>query len=253
MFRRRGLGGFFVAALFLLLPPTVTQADMDEGCLLSPDPGPCKALFWRYYFDRDKGRCERFIWGGCGGVVPFESLEDCQKACESPSQSGGPSADAITGIRPSGVAEEKNDPDRVLKKAYMKATISAIEMEIGRFGQKLKAAKEGPGDPGNVPELERRIGEFRAELGKYERMTPAEYVVPESRTVEVRPTHAYRQGSLLELTDMTRSGPFYHMAGIRGDDYGSLKPNKAYRMTIYLVYPRDYFFSNHYVYIDGMK
>ena len=27
--------------------------------------------------------CEETFWGGCGGVVPFWSLEDCQNSCES--------------------------------------------------------------------------------------------------------------------------------------------------------------------------
>jgi len=29
-----------------------------------------------------EGKCVSFIYGGCEGVVPFETLEDCQAACQ---------------------------------------------------------------------------------------------------------------------------------------------------------------------------
>ena len=47
-------------------------------CLLSPDPGRCRAAFTRYYYSPKTKKCESFIWGGCDGVVPFETLEDCK-------------------------------------------------------------------------------------------------------------------------------------------------------------------------------
>ncbi len=48
---------------------------------LEPDPGNCKASFPRYYYDRVDKMCKEFIWGGCGGTVPFDSMKEC-KACE---------------------------------------------------------------------------------------------------------------------------------------------------------------------------
>jgi Kunitz/Bovine pancreatic trypsin inhibitor domain len=51
-------------------------------CSLEPDSGPCFASIRRYYYDRQDKQCKEFIWGGCGGVVPFETLEEC-KACEA--------------------------------------------------------------------------------------------------------------------------------------------------------------------------
>ena len=50
-------------------------------CELLPDSGPCFAAFRRYYYNQDTKECEEFIWGGCNGVVPFDTLEEC-KACE---------------------------------------------------------------------------------------------------------------------------------------------------------------------------
>jgi Kunitz/Bovine pancreatic trypsin inhibitor domain len=51
------------------------------ACLLKPDAGICLAAFQRFYYDPVEKRCKAFNWGGCGGVVPFETLEAC-KACE---------------------------------------------------------------------------------------------------------------------------------------------------------------------------
>lgn len=52
-----------------------------QECTLLPEVGPCNAAFPRYYFDQDSLVCKEFVWGGCSGVVPFETLEACI-ACE---------------------------------------------------------------------------------------------------------------------------------------------------------------------------
>lgn len=52
-----------------------------ERCVMKPRGGPCKALFHKYYFDEKSGQCRSFVWGGCQGVVPFETLEECRKTC----------------------------------------------------------------------------------------------------------------------------------------------------------------------------
>lgn len=49
------------------------------ACSLVPEIGPCNAAFNRYYFDPKEKKCKSFIWGGCGGVVPFLTLEECQE------------------------------------------------------------------------------------------------------------------------------------------------------------------------------
>lgn len=54
------------------------QEPLDERCTLEPDPGPCRAAMPRYYYDAESGTCKEFIWGGCHGTVPFETLEACQ-------------------------------------------------------------------------------------------------------------------------------------------------------------------------------
>ena len=51
-------------------------------CELKPDTGPCKAAIPRYYFEEKSQKCKQFIWGGCNGTVPFETMNECINACE---------------------------------------------------------------------------------------------------------------------------------------------------------------------------
>ena len=45
---------------------------------LDPDPGHCEAAITKYYYDRARKECREFMWGGCGGVVPFETRDECE-------------------------------------------------------------------------------------------------------------------------------------------------------------------------------
>ena len=56
-----------------------------DACTLVPDPGMCEAAIQKYYFNQETQQCEDFTWGGCGGVVPFDSLEECEAAACSQS------------------------------------------------------------------------------------------------------------------------------------------------------------------------
>ena len=55
---------------------------LPEACYLEPDPGFCDAAITKYYYNSQSEQCDMFLWGGCDGVVPFESLEECENACE---------------------------------------------------------------------------------------------------------------------------------------------------------------------------
>lgn len=46
------------------------------------DVGPCDAAIEMVWFDRRDGVCREFIWGGCAGNVPFETMAECQETCE---------------------------------------------------------------------------------------------------------------------------------------------------------------------------
>lgn len=65
-------------AVFVSLTPGLTA--QDDPCTLLPDPGDCEAAIPAWYFDAQTESCAQFTWGGCGGVVPFETLEDCENA-----------------------------------------------------------------------------------------------------------------------------------------------------------------------------
>jgi hypothetical protein len=75
-----------LAVIFLLLSAFTCECEEDaivsNRCTLEPDPGPCYAYMPRYYFDKTERRCKEFIWAGCEGVVPFQTMEEC-KACQS--------------------------------------------------------------------------------------------------------------------------------------------------------------------------
>ena len=51
------------------------------SCKLEPDSGPCEAAMTKYYFDKDEKKCKEFIYGGCQGTVPFQTMEECLE-CE---------------------------------------------------------------------------------------------------------------------------------------------------------------------------
>lgn len=54
----------------------------NELCALKDDPGPCKAIKDRFFFNVDTGRCEGFEYGGCGGNANnFDTLQACEEMC----------------------------------------------------------------------------------------------------------------------------------------------------------------------------
>ena len=51
-------------------------------CELPSDSGTCLTPMPRYFFNADKGVCEEFTYGGCGGNKNnFKSLEECNQEC----------------------------------------------------------------------------------------------------------------------------------------------------------------------------
>ena len=51
------------------------------ACELVPEAGPCFAAIPKFYYDAEAEACATFIWGGCGGTVPFDTLSECER-CE---------------------------------------------------------------------------------------------------------------------------------------------------------------------------
>lgn len=163
--------------------------------------------------------------------------------------------------------------ENTLKRELVSATVKAIELEMAGYETRLKAAQDGPGSPENVPLFQDRIEEMKRLLAAFRSMDPRDYEMSETPAeppepilgdagygpvkpagkmiLKVRVNQPCHAGSLLEAEGTTRSGPFFHLAGIAGDAYDRLQPGREYTLTVYLVYRRDYigFMRDHYVYV----
>ena len=56
-------------------------SESSRLCYSIPETGLCKAAIEKYYFDWETKSCKSFTWGGCGGKVPFDTMELCQGLC----------------------------------------------------------------------------------------------------------------------------------------------------------------------------
>ncbi len=75
-------GAGVVLISMLLISCSDDDNELPSACQLEPDPGECFAAIPRYYFDKEEQKCKEFTWGGCNGVVPFETMEACLE-CEN--------------------------------------------------------------------------------------------------------------------------------------------------------------------------
>jgi hypothetical protein len=75
----------FLISLTISIILLMTQCRKDcfksNDCKLEGKAGPCDALISGYYYDEKEKKCVEFIWGGCGGVRPFATMEECEKNC----------------------------------------------------------------------------------------------------------------------------------------------------------------------------
>lgn len=71
----------FVIAATLGAISGCASKPLPDACYQPPESGQCRAAIERYYFDAGLNRCKAFIWGGCGGQVPFDTLEACTSTC----------------------------------------------------------------------------------------------------------------------------------------------------------------------------
>jgi hypothetical protein len=169
------------------------------------------------------------------------------------------------------------DAGMELRKALLKATARAIELEMKGYRARLETANAGTGPKENVERFKKRLKELEAERLVYAGMKPEEYPEPSTGTDTssiLDGSHRFgpilpptlregrvvidgvcADGTLLSFDGTSRSGPFYHLSGIRGNNYGILKQGQRYRLTLYLVYKREYFglISDCYAYIADVQ
>ncbi|KRT34500.1 hypothetical protein [Acetomicrobium hydrogeniformans] len=150
----------------------------------------------------------------------------------------------------------------MLKKGLIDATVRAIRLEINRY------------EASNHSDKQEKIDYLKEELARFEGMKPQDYVLeapegqkgdenplddfgkfgpalpPEEREGEIIVTDELEYGLILTVTGMTRSGPFYHVAGVMNDDFKTLTPGK-HKVKLYLVYKRECFggIPDYYVFI----
>ncbi len=165
-----------------------------------------------------------------------------------------------------------------LRESLRLSTVRAIELEIDALSAKLQAAGESDASAETKAALQRKVESLEADRERFASMPADEYPAPVvsatdaasvldeataygplvpavRREATVAVTTPYGDGSLLEVEGTGKSGPFFHLAGIRGGDPGVLVKGKRYRATLYLVYRREYFgfIGDYYVYVSGIR
>jgi Kunitz/Bovine pancreatic trypsin inhibitor domain len=70
-----------IVLLTLLLTQCKDDCSQSNSCSLLPDAGSCEAIITKYYYDKEAKECRPFTYGGCDGVVPFDTSEECKNAC----------------------------------------------------------------------------------------------------------------------------------------------------------------------------
>lgn len=55
---------------------------LKDICKLPEDKGPCSLSLPRWFYNKDSGKCEPFIYGGCrGNFNNFSNQKECEESC----------------------------------------------------------------------------------------------------------------------------------------------------------------------------
>jgi hypothetical protein len=60
----------------------ISKDELPVACVAKAKPGKCKGSIPKVYYDFRENRCKTFYWSGCGGFVPYQTMESCVKECE---------------------------------------------------------------------------------------------------------------------------------------------------------------------------
>jgi hypothetical protein len=148
-----------------------------------------------------------------------------------------------------------------IRRDIKNATIYAIQKETERY--KKRGEKE------KVKKLENELKEIK-QIKDEDFQIPenAQEYEPESKDLSFGPIYPCKAiqteiiagkrisiGDILNVKGMTRSGPFYHIAGIRKDVLEKMKAGKIYKANLCLVYKREYFgfIPDYYIYLADVE
>jgi len=146
-------------------------------------------------------------------------------------------------------------PREDLNKGCLQATIDALNLEIARVQGWIDLRKQGTVQDNALPGFEADLKALQADLQRYGAMAPADYQVPEPNMLVIWfEEDSPALNSIVYFDGLSRSGPWYHLAGVPGNDFTVLKPRTRYAATFYKVYPRSYFhMPSSYVYLAEWK
>ncbi|KAG9271848.1 tissue factor pathway inhibitor-like isoform X1 [Astyanax mexicanus] len=117
-------------------------------CHLEDEPGPCRGLVPRYFFDSRKQECRRFFYGGCfGNANNFKTLKECRDRCHPGNDTDGPRPDTST--------EKSPKPDELIDSAPNRQPQRQPRPEPSKEFTPPEPCLS-PVDRGNCDRLERR-------------------------------------------------------------------------------------------------
>ena len=184
-------------------------------------------------------------------------------------------------IQQKGVGAGAAEPSRTgadLRPALLEATRRAFQMEIDTCRARLMAAEGGTGSNDNVGRFRGQLAALERDKAKFDLMKPEDYPAPAARAADIGGVFdkaaaagpvlppvsilesgtfagTPREGAQISAERATRSGPFYHLAGIAGGNYEAVEKDREYRFDLFLVYKRDYFafIPDYYVYVEAAR
>ncbi|XP_068441861.1 kunitz-type protease inhibitor 2-like [Clinocottus analis] len=58
------------------------STEYKDGCMVTSDPGPCRAAFPMFYYDSNSATCQSFLYGGCrGNQNRYSTKAECLSRC----------------------------------------------------------------------------------------------------------------------------------------------------------------------------
>jgi len=155
------------------------------------------------------------------------------------------------------------------KKLCLAATITAINLEIVNYQRWIDQRKQKD-TQNELDELQKSMELLNVDFKKYQAMDAKDYILPDGKTANddffshtFTPQKICTAGwvdgkadknTILNVDGMSKSGPWFHLAGIVGNDYSILQPNTHYQLVFYTVYKRAYFnMSSAYVCVVKIK